>query len=325
MSSFGVPLGVDVFYDGVPMPDPSEFFGWMTAPRLHLTTTVVVNECNTVEWWLKGSDIVLSLPKDEYRESDAVVAAALFAADRVRQMDCRFLVHGASVATDCGAVLLIGDSGCGKTSVALLMAALAKMRLVSGDLTPVTVANGRACTDGHWKTLRLRATAMQRLIDVGQCSLRVPDEVKSWLAGTDSVNGWDKKKLISPDDLQLHGNLGASPLVAVVDLRVLASTSAVACRPLQPKWRTVSTMYNLMNTLMAGHWMLVDDSGALRCGPLFSTENTLIENRLLTAQLTGEVPAVEVRGPLEGIVSFLLEWLERYMRDGIPIDRYQRA
>lgn len=325
MSSCGVPLGVDVFYDGVPMPDPSEFSGWMTAPRLNLTTTVAVEEGYLVEWELDGSGIVLSLPKHEFRESDAVVASAIFAADRARQMDGRFLVHGASVATESGAFLLIGDSGSGKTSVALLMAALAKMRLVSGDLTPVMVADGCAYADGYWRTLRLRAKAIQDLIEVGQCSLRVPAKVHSWLAEVDTVNGWDRKKLVSPEDLGLDVNLGPSPLVAVVDLRVLAGTSKVACRPMQPAWRTVSEMYCLMNNMMAGHWMLVDDSGAVRSMPLFSAEKGLSQKRLMTAQLVGNVPAVQVRGSLEGIVSLLLEWFERYVREGVPIDRYQHA
>ena len=256
--------------------------------------------------------------------SDAAVAAGLFSADRVRQKSGRFLVHGAAVSTERGALLFVGDSGSGKTSVALLLAALGNMRLVSGDVIPLVVADGRLCTEGHWCTVRVRATGIRDIIDASARRTALSVELREWVEGGEQAAGWDRKKLVMPHEVGVDVAPGVSPVVGIVDLRVLSNTYGLVCNPVSPSWQITPMFYGLMNSAMSGHWVLVDDSGVVRSEPLSSSERDLVLARMEAARLAAGVPAVCLRGALERIVGSLLGWFEGNARTGVAINNWDK-
>ena len=300
-------LGVEVVVSTeMPIPTATVWEGWGSSPSLDIETEVTIIDGIPPSWTLTNSGVALRLPTREFDETDIIYSSTLFAAERARQKAGYFLVHGSCVASENGAIIFLGDSGAGKTSVAVALALANGYKFISGDLTPLVLRNGRICAFGHWDRVRLRPSSATDIVSSSrERSLNLPQELRDWLAAS-SIGDWDNKLLVSPESLGLQVLLGHSPIILIIDLRVLPFAS-LSVQPIEP-WRVRVSLNHLLSSFVYGFWAIVDNGGDLRSRPFFSNERSMMRNRLALASAAGEIPAIRLRGRFEQVVGWIHEW-----------------
>src|SRR5206468_9354859 len=139
---------------------------------------------------LSGDQLDLSLPS-EFNDvaPSPLYPAAMFMTERMRQLHGHFLIHASAVAGRTGAVVLMGETGAGKTVAAIALAAEPERSLVSGDRTPVSIANGKLVTLGHFLPVRVRSSTILSLIGSGTNGPALPAELRAWAES--SSQRWD--------------------------------------------------------------------------------------------------------------------------------------
>jgi hypothetical protein len=304
-------LGVGVHVSGTILPPPeTAFWRLETAPTLGLDAWVnVVDTSRTVAWDLEQGGLVLRLPTDEYDQSSALYVASWFAAERKRQQHGHYWVDDAAcVAGPAGAVLLIGGSGSGKTSVALALGLLHEARCVSGGHSPIHLEDDTIVAFGHSAFFQLRAYSMLRLAqELPEISTLLPADTVKWM--TSAVgNMWEQKGAFRADDLGLTVPTETSPITLAVFLRVVPDICL--------SWQRLESgdVRNKLSSatakLINGGGTLLDNRGNLRCAPISSHETDVVDRRLRMLAEVGKVPGIRLVGSLPATVSFLAEFLQ---------------
>jgi hypothetical protein len=304
-------LGVDVHVENqmLLIPTKVQLEEWVIVPALGLSTRVKFVNKTPASWSLTDDGLIVQIPFHDFDRSDVVYAASMFAAERVRQQNGHFLIHGSCVANQRGAVLLIGEGGCGKTSVALALALTKNLLFISGDETPLCLLDGKLFAFGHHERIRVRARSLVDLADtipeLGAC---IAPELLYW-ANSKYSTGWDEKQLVSPESIGLNTTKKAVPIKLIVDLRVLFNTE-LHYSTITPPWKVRTWFYSHIPRRIHGVYHVIDNSGKVRARPFITDEENVWEPLLSATSQSGYIPTIRLRGTLKDVTSILCTWLE---------------
>ena len=304
--------GVKVeIHGGLPLPsNPDVFAGWRSAPELGLSTTVRFIGSKSISSVAEGNDVVVRLPLAEFdKYDDTAWLTAIFAAQRVRQLNKHFLIHASSVVTPLGAFVFLGDSGAGKTLMALYLAGQLGCQIVSGDVTPLWLDKGRLYTFGHWCRVRIRPrTVMDLMSAVPMARDWLPEDIQEWSRKNRS-SSWHSKLLVKPENLHITASNDVVPVRLLVNLRVL---------PFEPVYWDVSPARDMrlvfsqqLSTYFESAHQLIDNRDQLRGTPLPASEPKVLKARLDAAAAAGHVLTLRLIGRFEGVAGQLSTWIDQ--------------
>lgn len=117
--------------------------------------------------------------------------------------------HSACVEKDGKAILLLGDAGSGKTSVALNLCLYHGFNLISNDQTLIGVKNGRLYAFGGTKFLNLRHSSVAENIPSLCC-----------LFGERNVEGWNDKIVVQASEIGVVEQYNTSEIDEIYILHV---------------------------------------------------------------------------------------------------------
>jgi hypothetical protein len=294
-------LGVRVVADGQWTSIPDDLrSGWEIIPPLDLSCeTRLVVRPGAPHWHLSGDQLDLSLPSEFNDVSPSpLYPAAMFMTERMRQLRGHFLIHASAVAGRTGAVVIMGETGAGKTVAAIALAAEPERSLVSGDRTPVSIADGRLVTLGHFLPVRVRSSTILSLIHSGANGPALPAELREWAESNSQL--WDAKRFVDGSYLGLRTSSHPQQIVAFVHVRV-DNRLELQVQPIpSPDMRR--HLHEEWLLPLAGRWVLIDNQQSLRLA-LRTAEPAIEEKRLLAVSLAGDIPAYRIRGRLKDVVA----------------------
>ena len=301
-------LGVRVVADGQWTGIPDDLRGgWEIVPpsALSCETRLVVRP-GAMRWHLSGDQLDLSLPSEFSDVAPSpLYPTAMFMAERTRQLRGHFLIHASAVSGRRGAVVLMGETGAGKTLAAIALAADPERSLISGDRTPVSIADGRLVTLGHFRPLRVRSSTILSLIRYGANRPALPAELQDWAKSNSQA--WDAKRYVGGSYLGLRTSEHPQQIVAFVHVRV-DDRLVLQVQPI-PTPDLRRHLHEEWLRPLAGRWVLIDNQQRLRLA-LRTAEPAIEEKRLLAVSIAGDIPAYRIRGPLRDVVAAVGELLD---------------
>jgi hypothetical protein len=301
-------LGVRVVADGQWTSIPDDLrSGWEIVPPLDLRCeTRLVVRPGAPQWHLSGDQLDLSLP-NEFNDvaPSPLYPAAMFMAERTRQLHGHFLIHASAVAGRTGAIVLMGETGAGKTVAAIALAAEPERSLVSGDRTPVSIADGGLVTLGHFRPVRVRSSTIVALVRYASNRPLLPAELRDWAESNSQL--WDAKRFVDGSYLGLRTSGHPQQIVAFVHVRV-DNRLELQVQPI-PSTDIRRHLHEEWLRPLAGRWVLIDNQQRLRLA-LRTAEPTVEEKRLLAVSIAGHIPAFRIRGPLRDVVAAVGELLD---------------
>lgn len=134
----------------------------------------------------------VSAPSDVFGNGRVLAYLALSLIERLRQEDGEFMMHGAAVSKDGKGILLLGDRGDGKTSIALTLCREFGYQLIANDLVVLEHSDkGASILDGT-KIIGVRLAAARASF---------PDIAGMFTRGDE--RSWTSKKMMYPEDLRI--------------------------------------------------------------------------------------------------------------------------
>ena len=130
--------------------------------------------------------------------------------DVVRQESNRFLLHASAISTKYGAVVFVGDSGVGKTSLMLRLCLKNNFKMISNDRVVIGKKDDIIYVERGSKYLNLRKSSIDTYLP----------EISN-VFGNQKVADWDNKKVFFPEDIGLLFETNRTNLYAIIGINII--------------------------------------------------------------------------------------------------------
>lgn len=170
-----------------------------------------------------GSTIRVNYPWDKMREGESILYLGYPLIEAQNQSMGSSTLHSAAFTVGDRGILLLGDAGCGKTSVVMHACKNAEARLISNDLTIVGLSGRDIVAYGGTKFFHIRKAAV--------------DQNMPWLANLFTeesiVDPWIDKVYVTASDLNVPVCEKPSVLSHIYRIHVDNRMGSVVYRPLK--------------------------------------------------------------------------------------------
>ncbi len=240
--------------------------------------------------------IYIRYPQEMLDEQN-IAYASRYLIERQFAQNGMFTCHSACVEKDGKAILLLGDAGAGKTSVAVNLCVNHGFNLISNDQTVIGVDENQIIAYGGTKFINLR------LLSVKQ---NMPFLLK--IFNDKNVDEWSYKKSVLARDLDITEQYDPTNIEQIIVLHCNNNYNNTIISP-GDTWRNNFTLYqNLTFNISSCSSPIVDKNGhPIGFVPSYDTRETFI-NRKNLIKLINENPLYKnITGNIEDIQEEIIK------------------
>jgi hypothetical protein len=215
-------------------------------------------------------------------------------------LDGKSSCHSACVIKNNKALLLLGDAGAGKTSVAINMCKNNGYSLMSNDMTLIGVENKNLYAYGGTKNINLR---------YGSVEQNMPYLIPYFKGKIDDI--WNYKISVQASNIGLDENYEKTQIIGAIYLKVNNQEKDLTITP-GDNWRNNFSLYNNLSSHIRGTSATFIDKFGHPLGyiPSFDSLATY-EFRKIIIELIDKSKFYNVSGNLQNVINFA---------DGIMLD-----
>lgn len=183
--------------------------------------TVVYRNNGSKRVSFEETRITIEYPWDFMRAGESILYLGYPLIEAQNQDQGMSTVHSAAFSVDNKGVLLLGDAGCGKTSIIMHATRYLDAKLVSNDLTIVGSEAGKVQAHGGTKFFHIRKTAVEQ---------NMP-----WISGLfdgRDVDPWVDKLFLTSEELEIPTQKETVEISSIYRIHVDNRRESVTYRPL---------------------------------------------------------------------------------------------